>query len=368
VQRGSLKAIKFRGVKVWRAQWREQGKGRTKILGRCADVSRGDARAELDRIVAAVNNREVAKSPKVDTLRQYTENEYLVQKTRKWKASTASTTECLIEAYLLRQVGSRPLNQITRRELQVHLDSLAEEGRSASVVKHVRFQLQAIFAMAKGDGLITVDPTNGLVNPRCKRAPDKTVLNLADFARALMVLEIQERLIFQLALYEGMRPGEIVGLQMGDMAGDELRISRRIYAGKVDEPKSKRSWRPIPLTRQTGALLGQYLALTGETRSDAWLFPSETGNSPLDYSNVWRRRIGPELSKIGLAFVNFQVLRRTWATEFDPDGTNPHTRAALAGHSVDVSENVYRQTKPEDLRRAVNDWSGRLPLGSGLLQ
>jgi integrase len=345
VQRGSLKAIKFRGVKVWRAQWREQGKGRTKILGRCADVSRGDARAELDRIVAAVNNREVAKSPKVDTLRQYTENEYL-----------------------LRQVGSRPLNQITRRELQVHLDSLAEEGRSASVVKHVRFQLQAIFAMAKGDGLITVDPTNGLVNPRCKRAPDKTVLNLADFARALMVLEIQERLIFQLALYEGMRPGEIVGLQMGDMAGDELRISRRIYAGKVDEPKSKRSWRPIPLTRQTGALLGQYLALTGETRSDAWLFPSETGNSPLDYSNVWRRRIGPELSKIGLAFVNFQVLRRTWATEFDPDGTNPHTRAALAGHSVDVSENVYRQTKPEDLRRAVNDWSGRLPLGSGLLQ
>jgi integrase len=151
-----------------------------------------------------------------------------------------------------------------------------------------------------------------------------------------------------------------VGLQIGDIAGDEIRISRRIYAGKIDAPKTWRSRRPLPLTSQTRALLDQYLAITGETQADAWLFPSETGKAPLDYRNVWQDRIRPALAKIGLGFLNFQILRRTWETEFDLDGKNPHTRAALAGHSVDVSENVYRQTKPEDVRRAVDDWSKRL--------
>ena len=34
MQRGSLKVIKNRhGVKVWRLQWRENGRGRTRILG-----------------------------------------------------------------------------------------------------------------------------------------------------------------------------------------------------------------------------------------------------------------------------------------------------------------------------------------------
>jgi integrase len=363
MQRGSLRAIKFRGVKVWRAQWREQGRGRTKILGRCVDISRGEAQTELDRIMAAVNSRAISIPAKVDTLRQFTENEYLPQRTRHWKASTASTTEQLIQAYILRDLGARPLFQITRRELQTHLDSLADAGRSGSIVAHVRFQLQAIFAMARGDGMITINPTEGLATPRCARSPDKTVMNLADSPRARMALAIRERLIFQLALYEGMRPGEIVGLQIGDIgggAGDEIFVSRRVYAGKVDEPKTWRSRRPITLTPQTRALLHQYLVLKGDGDADAWLFPSETGKTPVDYRNVWQDRIRPALSKVGLGWLTFQILRRTWETEFDEGGTNPHTRAALAGHSVDVSENVYRQAKAEDRRRAVDDWSKRL--------
>jgi integrase len=107
-------------------------------------------------------------------------------------------------------------------------------------------------------------------------------------------------------------------------------------------------------------LLAHYLELKGEVQPEAWLFPSETGKTPVDYRNVWQDRIRPALAKIGLGFLNFQILRRTWETEFDPEGKDPHTRAALAGHSVDVSENVYRQAKPEVLRRAMDDWDKRL--------
>ena len=51
---------------------------------------------------------------------------------------------------------------------------------------------------------------------------------------------------------------------------------------------------------------------------NAWLFPSETGLSPVRPENLWRRWIGPKLEELGLGWVNFQVLRRTNLTHLDP--------------------------------------------------
>ena len=70
------------------------------------------------------------------------------------------------------------------------------------------------------------------------------------------------------------------------------------------------------------------------------MFPSEAGNTPLSYSNVFRRRMQPALASVGLGKVNFQVLRRTWVTEFSVAEKDPCVRAQLGGHSVDVHENA----------------------------
>jgi integrase len=353
VQVGSLKKINLRGVNEWRGQWRENGKGRTRMLGRCADVTRGDARAELDRIVAAVNGRP-ANAAKVDTVRQYTENEYLAIKTRQWKASTAATTEQIIQTHILAKIGARPISAINGKELQSHLDALVAAGLSFSVVAHVRWQLQAIFRMAKGDGLITVDPTGGPFTPLSKGTQDKRVIGPDEIMRAQMVQEIPERLILRLAVCEGMRPGEIVALQVHDIQADGIHVERRIYRGKIDTPKSNRSRRLIPLTPVSRELLNRYLDLTDATAPDAWLFASERKNSPISYSNVYRRRIQPALARIGLGYVNFQILRRSWVTEFSQVEEDSHVRAQIAGHSVDVHQNEYRQSKTEALQRSMD--------------
>ncbi len=362
MQRGSLKPIKdAHGVKQWRAQWRECGKGRTRMLGRVADVSRGEARAELDRIIASVLGRAAAYSAHPEApFGKYVTEEYLTVKTRVWKASTASTTEQLIGAYLLRDLGTRPLGAITRKELQAHLDCKADAGLSSSIVGHIRWQLVAIFRMAKGDGLITIDPTQGLVMPRCKKAPDKRVITMDDLKRAQMVLEPRERLIFRLAVCEPMRPGEIVALQLGDIQDGVVHVARRVYGGKIDTPKSLRSTRQIPLTKGTRALLAIYLDMTDETRPGAWLFPSETGVTPVAYSNVFQDRIRPVLEKIGLGHVNFQILRRTWVTEFSKREKDVGVRARLAGHTADVNENVYRQSDIDELQESMSKWSDLL--------
>jgi len=354
MQRGSLKAVLFRGVKVWRLQWRENGHGRTHILGRYADMSRAEADAERKKILAPLNTRTDAAEASPVTLRRYVEDEYLTVKTRVWKGSTRATTEQIIEDHILAPIGGVALASITRKDLQALLDAKAESGLSGSVVKHVRWQLAAIFGMAKTDKLTSgVNPAEKLVNPKCKPAGEKRTITIDDIRRAEMVLDIRERLIFHLTVYHGMRPGEIGGLQLGDIREGVIHVQRRIYRGAVDTPKSEKSKRDIPLMDRTVRLLDQWRQLLRDQRPEAWLFPSETGVTPVSYSNVYRRNIQPALDKVKLAKVNFQVLRRTWVTLFSKAEKDSAVRSQLAGHSVDVHENEYRQQDLEESRRAI---------------
>jgi hypothetical protein len=194
MQRGSLKIVKNRrGVKVWRGQWRENGHGKTRLLGEYSKVSRRDARAELDRILAPLNAL-ASSAPSPTTLRHYVESEYLV--TRTWKQSTRGTTEQIIEQHILQAFGDRGIASVSRRELQAHLNAKAAADLSSSVVMHIRWQLVAIYRMAEGDGLVSVNPTKGLVNPKCKPEGEKKIFPLDYFERAQMALPLRERLIF----------------------------------------------------------------------------------------------------------------------------------------------------------------------------
>ena len=196
--------------------------------------------------------------------------------------------------------------------------------------------------------LIKINPTDGLVTPTCKSFGEMRTIAVENMWRAQMVLHIRERLIFRLAICEGMRPGEIVGLQVGDFHNGMIHVERRIYRGKVDVPKSRRSRRLIPPTESSQTLLKNWLDLLQNRSPDAWLFPSEAGSTPLSYSNIYRRQILPALKTPGLGSVNFQVLRRTWVTEFSEAERDPNVRAQLAGQSVDIHENEYRPAQALD--------------------
>lgn len=361
MQRGSLQIVKDRhGLKVWRAQWREQGRGRTRILGRVSELSRAEARAELDRILSALPGTTAGHKTSPVTLRRFVLDEYLTVRSRVWKRSTAATTEQPIRDHILTGLGERPLASITRRELQDHLDGLAQASLSASVVGHVRWQLRAIFEMAQSDGLVAQNPAAALVMPRCKAAPAKRTISVEAVHRAQMALDLRERLFFRLAVCEGMRPGEIAALQVGDIKDDAIHIERRVYRGQIDSPKSWRSRRVVPPTSGTRALLEAWLELLRDRRPEAWLFPSERETTPMDPGNLWRRRIAPALSAAGIADVNYQVLRRTWVTQMAEAERDPKIRAALAGHGVDVSENEYRQPDVERLQAAMQKLDRRL--------
>jgi hypothetical protein len=89
-----------------------------------------------------------------------------------------------------------------------------------------------------------------------------------------------------------------------------------------------------------------------DTSADAWVFASERLTTPLAKDNCWRRSFLPKLKPIGLAWANFQVMRRTHSSLLKELDVDPQVRAEQMGHTVDVNENVYTITSLKRRREA----------------
>ena len=46
---------------------------------------------------------------------------------------------------------------------------------------------------------------------------------------ALSVLDLRERLIFRMAVFDGMRPGEIFAVQVGKVRSNSVVVDMRLY-------------------------------------------------------------------------------------------------------------------------------------------
>ena len=107
------------------------------------------------------------------------------------------------------------------------------------------------------------------------------------------------------------------------------------------------------LTKGTISALIDWLDRLEAKNIEAWLFPNASAEKPMLKDNIWTRKFRPQLKAIGLEWVNFQVMRRTFATLSKQVGVDAHTRSAQMGNTVDVNENVYAVTRLEDKLAAV---------------
>ena len=91
-----------------------------------------------------------------------------------------------------------------------------------------------------------------------------------------MRCDLRERVIDHLALFAGMRPGEILALQRRHIAEDcsELVIEQRLYRGDIDDPKTALSKRTVGIPSQTAGVL-KGMDGAGGQNPEAWVFASE---------------------------------------------------------------------------------------------
>ena len=121
-----------------------------------------------------------------------------------------------------------------------------------------------------------------------------TPTQIADIAKKLA--EPYATLVLFLAI-TGLRIGEAVGVKRSDFDGDLLRVRRRIYEGKTDTTKTKKSARDLPIP---DALRSRLFSVSGRE----WIFESQNSSpTPVNPGNALKRYICPAVRSHGIKMV-----------------------------------------------------------------
>jgi integrase len=325
---------------MWVVLYREGGVRKYETLGLLSKMSKSAAREKQAAFMSEVNAKlATAADPQV-TFGQFLDGMALPFLRSKWKRSTASTTEDRM-GYHLAEFRDTRLRAISLRALQAFLNRKAE-GLSHSSVAHLRWDLRAVFKLALAEGFIDRDPTAALYTPKEAAVEPTRAMTGKEVEQYLSALEFRERVIAHLAIFTGMRPGEILGLQREHVSVDcrSIVIKQRLYRGDIDTPKTTSSRRTVAVPPKTADLLTEWMSLIG-SRKEAWVFASENPETPIRRDNLWRRDMAPRLKLIGLGWASFQALRRTHASLGHDAGVDPKVAADQRGHGIGVALDVY---------------------------
>lgn len=225
------------------------------------------------------------------------------------------------------------------------------------------------------EGKLATNPARAVKMPRAKAPPRKDgelviYLTEAEIARLLALdLPALERAVFTVAIYAGLREGELWGLRWEDVVldGDRPRLRvRRSYAGP---PKSESSLRDVPLLPPAAAALRAYHRTLTPRPIAGLVWPADTGSCHhVGYDCAWadhRERRGGELhvrkgwrTKASIRReVTFHCLRHTCGSHL-VQGTwtarklTLHEAKEWLGHSsITVTERHYAD--PGDLHAAA---------------
>jgi integrase len=163
----------------------------------------------------------------------------------------------------------------------------------AEQLKHTKYRL-----------LVVV--TGELRIPRkCQAGRAMRPLTEKEVEQYLEVFSLREKLIVRLAIFEGMRPGEILALRWKSVAGSKIQVQERVYKRKLNTPKNGKT-REGRDFRWNTQVLEELTTLAFDPSEYGFVFPSEKVTTPLSLDNLWRRTMHPKLVVVGLDWATFQ--------------------------------------------------------------
>jgi hypothetical protein len=135
--------------------------------------------------------------------------------------------------------------------------------------------------------------------------------------------------------------------------GTEISVTRSVWEGHVDKPKTKKSKAPVPVIPVLAKILDAYRERSGNPLAGV-MFASEKG-TPLNLNNVLNRMILPALGKAGVEWHGWHAFRRGLATNLHRLRVDDLTIQRILRHSnVAVTQACYIKSLPAESVAAMN--------------
>ena len=287
----------------------------------------------------------------------FVRNRYFPVRKGDWRPETAITMS-QIEFDLIDKFGEYPLDSFDKFALQTHLTDLADRY-CQDRVKQARSYLKSIFDEAIEQEFLVKDPTRTLRIPKNLRAKDKRVLGWDQLWLILAKSPRRDRLLLALDMTEALRPSELFALRWRSFDDcNTLSITETVYRGKLRPyGKTPGSLTKVHLPDGLANELWNWKMECKEVAPkkampEAFIFPNADGGF-LHANNYLYRVLGPLAKDLGIERLNFQILRRTMATQAQSMGSVKDIQAHLRHSRPDTTAHEYMQALPESVQAMV---------------
>ncbi len=269
------------------------------------------------------------------------------------KQSTYQKYECLIRNHIyLTEFGNIGIHDLNCKMINEFASKLMKK-LSAKSVNDILVILNLGLAYAE-DVYNTQKPKFHFVKEPLK---DMRVLSLEE-QRCLETYLCKDmdicKLGVLLALYTGIRVGELCALQWEDIKNDGIVISKTMHRIKkgnstvleITEPKTKKSNRIIPMPEFLSGYIEQYRA------SGSFL---QLENGKVVEPRLMQYKFDKYIMKCGLPHTNFHALRHTFATRCVEAGFDIKSLSEILGHTdVRTTLNKYVHSSFEQKRKNMS--------------
>lgn len=387
-EKGLYLFVTTTGTKSWRLKYRYGGKEKLLTFGLFPEVSLAEARDRRDAArstlrdhkdpaVEAERSRRAAIAASGATLKAVA-LAWHEDETPRWSAAHAKVVMNALERDVFPDLGRLPVADIDGPLILKTLRKIERRG-SIETAKRVLGYVAAVFKRAKGEHLVSVNPTTDLIDalkptPKGAKQPAITTLpgllelqRTADRSTSGPVIKIASRLLALTAVRVGVLRtapwSEFEGIDWDDPDSDAPAAVWRIPAERmkleVEEKGDTAYDHDVPLAPQAVECLRQLHRLTGRGKL---LFPSaKAAREPMSdggISTLYKRMAGGRYKGRHVPHgwrSAFSTIMNEWAMEHGREGDRLLIDLMLAHlpKGMSGSEFAYNRAKFSGRRRAL---------------
>lgn len=279
----------------------------------------------------------------------------LNRKREPYRTSTARSYAVLLEKTIIPEFGHYRLDELTAKVIEKHAAAWSKSGTSGSTIRNRLMPLRVIYSDAVRNRDLSASPFDHLRLPKIN-GPRKRYVGWDEGARMLRLLPDEIARVFAVAIYAGLRAGEIGALTRADIDLD----GRIIYVTRsIDFPTQKLGptkpgrERVVPIFDELLPYLEPAMMVAPR---DGFLFSGSTPGRSFPYGSYAKRARALQ-KKAGLNPISLHVCRHSFASQAASKVRPEHLRDLLGHASIETSMTWYVKNSDrwlEDVREAMS--------------
>jgi integrase len=278
-----------------------------------------------------------------------------------------------LDRILIPRFGPMKIATITPEHIALLIRQLEQSGLAPATIADYCKPLSGTLVYALRHGLINLNPCSLLTpdeRPRTRDPKPDHVWSDDEIDALVQAAQDLSRKpearydytpLLRTALTTGLRLGELLGLQWGDidLRAGELHVCRQwTRMGEYAPPKTRAAVRRLPLSADIVKYLSEHKLESRYSKADEPVFASRSGH-PLTHRNATGRGFDGAVKQAGLEGVSFHSMRHAFASRMIDRGISSTVLAKLMGHeSSAITERRYihlfdRQRTDDAVREAM---------------